>query len=91
MPQVAEVFTRKNADKDLAEAVAYASLTPTDALFVHVREGWKVADRSKADTLRFQGLTLCLDNLSDFLGVIETSDDGKLEAAKIKQWMIGQK
>ena len=90
MPQVIDVFSRKNALADLAEAISYRLLKSDDALYVHTRDGWKVDSRDKATALSHQGFTLCLDNLSQFLKITETSDDGVSEANKIKEWMEAQ-
>lgn len=91
VPQVADVFAHKNADADLAGALAYTVIRPDDALYVHIRGGWKVASRDKSDALAYQGWTLCLDNLAQFLRNPETSDDGKSEATRVKEWMLSQK
>ncbi len=91
MPTVTDVFTRKNADADLADALAYRRLNADEALFVHTHDGWKVASHNKADTLRAQGWTLCIDGLTSLFGHSETSDDGKEEAAIAKKWMMEQK
>lgn len=91
MPQTTEVFSRKNSENDLAETIGYTVLRSDDALYIHTRDGWKVASRDKANALSNQGWTLCLDNLTQFLGNPETSDDGKEEAARIKSWMLSQK
>jgi len=91
MPTVTETFARKNAMQDLADAVAYSVLKSDDALYVFTKGGFKVANRHNANALRYQGWTLCLDDLSTFLNRTETTDDGQEEAELIAQWMKVQK
>lgn len=75
----------------LADAVSYSSLKPDDALYIHKNGGFSVKTNLKANAYAYQGYTLCLDELSVFLGKTETSDDGKVEAEQIVNWMSNQK
>lgn len=76
--------------QQLAEAISYRSLKSDDALFIHKNGGFSVKSNAKVSAYKYQGFTLCLDNLSVFLGKTETSDDGNIEAEQIANWMLNQ-
>ena len=81
----------ENIDKNqLADALSYRSLKSDDALFIHKSGGFSVKSNAKVSAYAYQGYTLCLNELSVFLGKTETSDDGILEAEQILNWMSNQ-
>lgn len=85
-----QILENKEALINLAGAVAYRCLENDDVLFVNAKSEFKVASGSKAGAYSYQGWTLCLDNIKSFLNRIETTDDGKEEAALISTWMLNQ-
>ena len=90
MMKANQILENKEALTNLADAVAYRCLENDDVLFVNAKSEFKVASSSKAGAYSYQGWTLCLDNLKSFLNRIETTDDGKEEAALISAWMLNQ-